>query len=426
MTKKKKKGGSRSLWRVAIWVIVGFIAVLGTTILLLNYVGNPSTEDLASVEPEPVQVLFGIPLENLEAERLEIHSGETMGAILSGLGLTGPQAAQLLDRAQGTFDPRKLRQGTPYRVIRTTDSTRRTTHLILETNPYEYVVFHVGDSLYAEAGKRSVKIMERVAWGRIETSLWDAFVNREYNPALAVNMADIFAWTVDFFRTQPGDYFKLIYLEEWVDDTINLGPGRILAAEFNQSGKGFQAFFFSDSAGYQGYFDRDGQSLKRAFLKAPLDYFRISSRFSGKRFHPVQKRWKAHLGTDYAAPHGTPIRSTANGVVEKKGYTAGNGNYVKVKHNGTYSTQYLHMSKFAKGVNVGTRVSQGQVIGYVGSTGLATGPHVCYRFWKNGKQVDPLKEKLPNAEPIEKRFAASFAQQAAQQQSALDTLTLQP
>jgi murein DD-endopeptidase MepM/ murein hydrolase activator NlpD len=215
-------------------------------------------------------------------------------------------------------------------------------------------------------------------------------------------------------------------LEEWVDDTINLGPGRILAAEFNQSGKAFHAFFFSDSAGYQGYFDRDGQSLKRAFLKAPLDYFRISSRFSGKRFHPVQKRWKAHLGTDYAAPHGTPIRSTANGVVEKKGYTAGNGNYVKVKHNGTYSTQYLHMSKFAKGVNVGTRVSQGQVIGYVGSTGLATGPHVCYRFWKNGKQVDPLKEKLPNAEPIEKRFAASFAQQAAQQQSALDTLTLQP
>jgi murein DD-endopeptidase MepM/ murein hydrolase activator NlpD len=426
MTKKKKKNGTRSLWRVAIWVIVGFIAVLGSAALLLNYVVNPSSGQADLPEPEPVQVLFGIPLENLEAERREIQSGETMGAILGNLGLTGPEVALLLERSHDAFDPRKLRQGTPYRVIRTADSTQRTTHIILETNPYDYVVFHVGDSLYAVAGKRSVKIMERVAWGKIETSLWDAFVTNEYNPALAVNMADIFAWTVDFFRTQPGDYFKLIYLEEWVDDTINLGPGRILAAEFNQSGKGFQAFFFSDSSGFQGYFDRDGKSLKRAFLKAPLDYFRISSRFSGKRFHPVQKRWKAHLGTDYAAPHGTPIRSTANGVVEKKGYTAGNGNYVKVKHNGTYSTQYLHMSKFAKGVNVGTRVTQGQVIGYVGSTGLATGPHVCYRFWKNGKQVDPLKEKLPNAEPIEKRFAAAFAQQAAQRQAALDTLAIQP
>lgn len=426
MTKKKKKTGTRSLWRVAIWVIVGFIAVMGSTALLLNYVVKPFSNQDELPEPEPVQVLFGIPLENLEAERREIQSGETMGAILGNLGLTGPEVALLLERSQGAFDPRKLRQGTPYRVIRTADSTQRTTHIILETNPYDYVVFHVGDSLYAVAGKRSVKIVERVAWGKIETSLWDAFVSNEYNPALAVNMADIFAWTVDFFRTQPGDYFKLIYLEEWVDDTINLGPGRILAAEFNQSGKGFQAFFFSDSSGFQGYFDRDGKSLKRAFLKAPLDYFRISSRFSGKRFHPVQKRWKAHLGTDYAAPHGTPIRSTANGVVEKKGYTAGNGNYVKVKHNGTYSTQYLHMSKFAKGVNVGTRVTQGQVIGYVGSTGLATGPHVCYRFWKNGKQVDPLKEKLPNAEPIEKRFAAAFAQQAAQRQAALDTLAIQP
>ena len=422
----KKKKRDRGLYRVAFWVVVGFMGALALLFLLRDLMGSSGDSDgLTDEEVAYVpRTLHGIPIDGLELQKKEVASGETMGKILDEWGLPGASAYALIEQSRAVFDPRLLRVGMSYTVL--VDSLKGPTHLILETNPYKYVVYHLADSLYAEEGSRPVMLKQRAVSGKIETSLWDAFVGQGLNPALAVSMADVYAWTVDFFRTQHGDFFKLVYLEEWVDDTINLGPSKILAAEFNQAGQANIAVFFTDSAQYEGYFDPEGKNLKRAFLKAPLDYFRISSRYSGKRFHPVQKRWKAHLGTDYAAPTGTPIRSTAAGVVEKKGYTAGNGNYVKVKHNGTYSTQYLHMSRFAKGVNVGTRVTQGQVIGYVGSTGLATGPHVCYRFWKNGKQVDPLREKLPSAEPIKEEYKRSFQLLAQQYQVALDSLVIQP
>jgi murein DD-endopeptidase MepM/ murein hydrolase activator NlpD len=222
-------------------------------------------------------------------------------------------------------------------------------------------------------------------------------------------LAEVYAYTIDFFRVQPGDRFKVVFEEKFVDDTVSVGAGRVLAAVFEQGGKPIYALYFNDSAtGFSGYFDRDGKGLKKMFLKAPLDFFRITSKYTMNRFHPVQRRWKAHLGTDYAAPTGTPIHSTAHGVVEKAGYNSGNGNFVKVRHNSTYSTQYLHMSRIASGMRPGTRVSQGQVIGYVGSTGLASGPHVCYRFWVNGRQVNPLALKLPNSEPIPDRYRGAF------------------
>jgi murein DD-endopeptidase MepM/ murein hydrolase activator NlpD len=193
-----------------------------------------------------------------------------------------------------------------------------------------------------------------------------------------------------------------------VDDTLYAGVGKILAARFYHQNKTYHAFRFTTSDGETDYFDINGRTMRKAFLKAPLQFSRISSHFSPKRFHPVQRRWKPHLGTDYAAPTGTPIMTTADGVIESAGYTSGNGNYVKVKHNSTYSTQYLHMSKIGKGIKPGVRVRQGDVIGYVGSTGLATGPHVCYRFWKNGVQVDALKEKLPEAKELDKSNKAAL------------------
>ena len=223
---------------------------------------------------------------------------------------------------------------------------------------------------------------------------------------MAVKLADIFAWSIDFYRIQKGDWFKVIYEEKFVDNE-SIGIGKIEAVEFNHFERSFYAFNF-EKVGNSEYYDEEANSLRKAFLKSPLKFSRLSSRFTMRRFHPVQKRWKAHLGTDYAAPRGTPIMATSDGVVIKSSYTRGNGKYVKLRHNSVYETQYLHMSK--RNVKEGQQVRQGDVIGYVGSTGLATGPHVCYRFWKNGKQVDHLREDFPSAEPIADSLKADFMQ----------------
>jgi murein DD-endopeptidase MepM/ murein hydrolase activator NlpD len=215
-------------------------------------------------------------------------------------------------------------------------------------------------------------------------------------------LSDIYRWSIDFFRLQKGDRFKMIYTERYINDSIYAGIESIEAAVFETDKTPFYAFnYVTDTiTGINDYYDEKGKTLRSFFLKAPVNYTRISSRFTNRRFHPVQKRWKAHKGTDYAAPRGTPIVATASGVVIKSSYTRGNGNYVKIRHNDTYTTQYLHMTK--RKVKQGQRVKQGQVIGTVGSTGLASGPHVCYRFWVNGRQVDPYKQNLPSAEPLPK------------------------
>jgi murein DD-endopeptidase MepM/ murein hydrolase activator NlpD len=235
-------------------------------------------------------------------------------------------------------------------------------------------------------------------------------------------LVDVYAWQIDFFRIQKGDWFKVIYEEKLVDGQP-VGVGKILAVQFKHEGRQFQAYYFDQGSGTD-YFDEEGNSLRKAFLKAPLNFTRISSRYTPRRFHPVQKRWKAHLGTDYAAPTGTPIQTVGDGVVVEAGYNSGNGNYVKVKHNGTYTTQYLHMSRIAKGMRKGAHVKQGQTIGFVGSTGLATGPHLCFRFWKNGKQVDALKVEIPPSEPIESEHLDTFNQVKERYAQRLATIEL--
>jgi murein DD-endopeptidase MepM/ murein hydrolase activator NlpD len=239
---------------------------------------------------------------------------------------------------------------------------------------------------------------------------------------VANNLAKIYEYSIDFFKIQKEDKFAVTFYEKYINDSIYAGVDRLESSFFEHKGKRFYAFPYKlDSLSRKvDYYDEEGKGLKTMFLKAPLDFFRISSRFSPKRFHPVQMTWKAHKGTDYAAPHGTPIKTTASGIVERTGYTAGNGNYVKVKHNGTYSTQYLHMSKIL--VRQGQHVAQGEVIGKVGSTGLATGPHVCYRFWKNGVQVDPLSQKLPNTEPMNAKHKANYLAYIAPLKKELDSI----
>ena len=300
----------------------------------------------------------------------------------------------------------KFAAGKNYKVFYSNDSLQKVNAFIYEIDAENYVVFNLKDSISISKERKNVEIRIRTASGVITSSLWQTVIDNNINTDIPMLLSEIYAWAIDFYRIQEGDHFKVIYEEKYVEGEP-IGAGRVLAAKFNHVNEDFYAIYFEQGDAVD-YFDENANSLRRAFLKAPLKFSRISSKFSMKRFHPVQKRYKPHLGTDYAAPRGTPIMTTGDGVVDAAGYTIGNGNYVKVRHNSVYTTQYLHMDKIKPGIRKGSRVRQGDNIGWVGSTGLATGPHVCYRFWKNGVQVDALKVKLPASLPVDKNFLDAY------------------
>ncbi|MFW5973378.1 MAG: peptidoglycan DD-metalloendopeptidase family protein [Bacteroidota bacterium] len=357
-------------------------------------------------EPEILLDEYGIEDGIYEVEEREVRRNETFAGILSEFGVPYDRVMQLVDASRGVFDVRRLRAGQELRVYNADDESPR--YLVYREDAIRYVVFDLDEEPRAEAGTRPVEIVERSVEGVITNSLYQSLMSAGADAELAVRLAEVYAWTIDFYRIQKGDRFQVLFEERRIDGQT-VGIEKIVAARFNHFGADHNAFYFEQD-GFPEYFDEEGNSLRKAFLRAPLKYTRISSRYTQRRFHPVQKRYKPHLGTDYAAPTGTPIHTVGDGVITEASYTRGNGNYVKVRHNGTYTTQYLHMSRIAKGVRPGVRVKQGDVIGYVGATGLATGPHLCFRFWKNGKQVDPFKEQLPAAEPVSEENLAAFAQ----------------
>lgn len=351
---------------------------------------------------------YGYVLNDFEVVRDTVRSGDSFGIILGSHGVEPGKIFQIVEKVKDTFNPRKVVIGKPYVILKDNDSAQTPKVFIYENDLINYTVVNLGDSISAYTAKKPVTITKKTVSGVISSSLSEAIEEEGLNYLLAHEMNNIYQWSIDFFRLQKGDRFKLVYNERYINDSIYAGIENIEASVFYHQEKPYYAFnFLTDSiSGTREYYDEKARPLQSFFLKAPLNFSRISSRYSPRRYHPVQKRWKAHKGTDYAAPHGTPIWSTANGVVIASSYTAGNGNYVKVKHNGTYTTQYLHMSKRA--VKTGQRVKQGDIIGYVGSTGLATGPHVCYRFWVNGRQVDPFRQNLPAAEPIEEKYIPTY------------------
>ncbi|MBO6517956.1 MAG: peptidoglycan DD-metalloendopeptidase family protein, partial [Bacteroidia bacterium] len=291
-------------------------------------------------------------------------------------------------------------------IYREEDGVKLASHLIYHANETEKLVLGFRDSAYATWHRLPVDTVERTICARIENTLYHSILNANVSYELGIKLADVFAWQVNFFRIDKNDFFKVVF-DEYKADGKTVEVGEVKAALFYHRGDSFYAFQYDQEPDI-GYFDENGQNLKKAFLKAPLKYSRISSRFSRRRFHPVQKRWKAHLGTDYAAPTGTPIRTVGDGRIVAASYSRGNGRYVKVKHNSTYTTQYLHMSRIAKGIRNGKYVKQGEIIGYVGSTGLATGPHLCFRFWKNGVQVDPFTIKAPPTTPVSEKNMDSY------------------
>ncbi len=415
---------------LAFLVLIIPLVILNNLGLFDRFVKDDSPTILEESQKEedaipPISVIkFGIPVDSFNVVESIVERGESFGNILLNFGVDYATIHKVATDFKDVFDVRSLRSGKPYALFCDKKDTNVARYMVYQASAINYVVFDLSDSVNVYRGEEEVKVVSKGISGVINSSLYESLLEKGGSPALVVELSKVYAWTIDFFRIQPGDYFKLVYEERFINDTISVGVGRILAADFNHNGRSFYSFYYDNDSTYRDYFDEEGRSLRKAFLKAPLDFFRISSRFNRHRFHPVLKRVKPHLGTDYAAPHGTPIMSTADGEVIAAAYTRGNGNYVKVRHNSTYTTQYLHMSKFAKGIKKGSRVRQGDVIGYIGSTGLATGPHVCYRFWVNGQQVDPLRQDLPEAEPISDDFMPHFQAKMVDLKKRVDALPI--
>ena len=359
------------------------------------------------ITPEVIQK-FGYVFNDYKVIEDTIKKNESFGEILYRNHVDFPEIHNIVESSKDSFNVRKLLVGKPYTVLAKKDSTEKAQIFIYQPNKVEYIVIDFTDSISAQKHRKKIKTVIKTATGVITDSLSSLSLvmdKKGLNYSLVNEMSDIYAWTIDFFHLQKEDKFKVIYEEKFIDDSVSVGIGQVKAAYFEHKHTPFYAFnFVTDSTkNISDYYDDKAGNLRKQFLKAPLKFSsRVSSRYNLKRYIRYYGRVKPHRGTDFPAGIGTPIISTANGTVIESRYRGGNGNYVKVKHNSTYSTQYLHMKKRA--VKVGDFVKQGDVIGYVGMTGSTAGPHVCYRFWKNGHQVDPFKQKLPSAKPIKENL----------------------
>jgi len=376
------------------------VSKLGANKEETNSLANIATEEIGYFPiVEPVEK-FGFVLDTFNTFEGTLKENEFLADILLQHKVDYAAIDRLAKETRDIFDVRDLQARKSYTILNR-DSSTSADYFIYEPSPYYYVRFDLKDPSKSEKVKHKIDKVQKEASGIIDGSLWTTMLRNGLNYDLATKMEDALAWSVDFHHIQKGDKFKAYYEQDFINGEF-VGIGKLHGAYYQNADQEYYAVYFENEKHY-GFFDLKGRPMKKAFLKAPVRYNRISSRFSRRRFHPVLKRYKSHLGTDYAAPRGTPIMTVADGTVTKRAYSKNNGNYVKIRHDKTYSTQYLHMSKFKKDVKVGTRVKQGDVIGYVGKTGLATGNHVCYRFWKNGKQVDPRKQNLPPPDPMPKK-----------------------
>jgi murein DD-endopeptidase MepM/ murein hydrolase activator NlpD len=394
--------------------IVSIFNIVLVAIALNHYNAFESIQhksDAYSYSPITIEVkrptmLYGINVNEHVVIEDKIKKNQFLADILTEYNVPVKLINQVSSLPRNVFDVRKVAANKKYTLICQPDSTKTAKVFVYEPNPIDYIVFTFEDSLWVDVCQRDVVVEEKSISGVIESSLSETIEQMGISHELTNKFVDIFAWQVDFQRLQKGDVFKLVYEEMQVEGR-SIGIRNINGIYFEHFGSGYYAIPFDQGEG-KDYFDEHGKSLRKALLKYPIEFTRISSRYTGRRFHPVQKVFKAHLGTDFAAPTGTPIRSVGDGIVEEAQYKSNNGNYVKIRHNGTYTTQYLHMSRIEPGIKAGQRVRQGQRIGYVGSTGLATGPHLCYRFWRNGVQVDALRVELPPSQPILSDYVEAY------------------
>ena len=360
-----------------------------------------------STEVEEIVYKYGIPTDDYEVDYGIVKPGQNLSYILADHGLSHQQVHQVNEKADGVFDVRKIRAGQAYAVFTTRDSVPQAAFLVYEETPKAYVVFDLRGDCAVRRGENPSEWRQKEVKGRVESSLWVAMQNEDTSPLLAMVLSNIYGWSIDFFDLKKADEFRVIYEQEYVDGK-SLDNFHVLAAAFRHSDSTYYAIPFTQD-NEELYYNEKGNSLEGAFLKAPLDFYRISSRFSNARFHPVLKRYRAHHGVDYAAPAGTPVYAVGNGKVIAKAYQRnGGGNYIKIRHNSVYVTTYMHLSHFAKGIQVGSEVKQKQVIGYVGSTGLSTGPHLDFRVHERGKPINPLTIKSQPKKPISAQNRAAF------------------
>ncbi len=421
MTRKKK-------------VLIGLAALIGILgisypvierVSLSYYSEGDFQQDTVKRREKEIEkpiILYGMMVNHLHVVEDIVHRDQRFVDLLDGYYVSPKARQQLHLVPKSVFDFRRIASNKKYTIVANHDSLKSMQALVYESNPLDYFVFHFGDSLFIEAGHHAITIQEREVAGVIGSSLAETIAVQGISPELTNRFVDIFAWQIDFQRLQKGDRFKLFYEEQLVEEK-SIGIGRILGIFFEHANESLYAIPFDQGSGID-YFGFDGSSLRKALLKYPIEFTRISSRYNPRRFHPIARVFRAHRGTDFAAPTGTPIRSVGDGVVLEAQYNGNNGNYVKIRHNDIYTTQYLHMLKIVSGLHPGERVNQGETIGYVGSTGLATGPHLCYRFWKNGIQVDALRVKLPPSQPIKSEFLSLFEAARIQITRRLDLIAL--
>ena len=400
----------RRLTKILIWSVT-FILLLQVAYFIFSYyetkrIEKKLAEQVEVIKPEPV-MLFNIAIDSFTVVPGQVKSGQNLSDLLVTQGISMTRIDEISKKSTSVFDVRKMKINNLYYFFKNKKDTSKVEYFIYEINPVDYVVYQLSDSLRIYKEKKPMITQIKTASGVITSSLWNAMTEQAISPVLAMDLYEIYQWTIDFFGIQKGDKFRVIYEENFVYGK-SVGIGRIFAAQFVHANEDFYAFRFTQN-NEDSYFDQKGKSLKTAFLKAPLVYNRISSVFSNSRFHPVLKIRRPHHGVDYAAPSGTPVVSIGDGTVIAKAFQArGGGNYVKIKHNSAYTTSYMHLSKFGAGIANGVRVKQGQVIGYVGSTGLSSGPHLDYRVFMNGTPIDPLKMKAPPTDPIAQKNINDF------------------
>jgi murein DD-endopeptidase MepM/ murein hydrolase activator NlpD len=380
----------------------------GAMILLLG--GGTTAVASSSGEPAPPDEttsasVFGISAEKYTVEEGRVSRYQTFADLLTPHGVSYRKAVKLAEAVRPAFDVRDIKSGHAYQVF-VNPWLQRAQYLVYRIDPVRSVVFNVQNPSKSRLERRAVERSWTMVQGTIDGSLYETLTSNDAHPKLALRLSEVFAWQIDFFRIQPGDSFRILYEQRRVNGET-VAPGKIVAACFNHKDERYLGFRFDDGNGAQ-YFDRDGKSLRRELLKAPLRYSRISSGFSHSRLHPVLDRRRPHHGTDYAAPTGTPVQSVGGGTVVKAGHYGPNGNYIKIRHNETYSSGYLHLSDFADGIHRGAEVTQGETIGYVGSTGMSTGPHLDYRLWKHGTAVDPYAIELPPSRPVSPQHREAF------------------
>jgi len=356
--------------------------------------------------PKAVHTKYGLSYDSFNRIEGKIRRNQFLSDLLTEYGVPYPAINRVVQLSREVFDVRKIKRGNPYVVFQTKDSLKKTMYVVYEHTPTDYIVFDLGDSINVYKETKQIITEQKTASGIISTSLWNTINEKNLNPVLVNDLSEIFAWSIDFFGLQKGDSFKIVYEEQYVDST-SIGISKIYAAWFNHMGRDFFAIPFVQKK-RESFYDIEGNSLKKAFLKAPLRFSRISSGFSNSRLHPILKIRRPHHGVDYAAPIGTPVHAIGDGKIIKTGYNGDAGRMVKIRHNSVYTTAYLHLSRYGRGIKLGKYVKQGEIIGYVGSSGLSTGPHLDFRFYKQGSPINPLKVKAPSVEPVSEENREDF------------------